>query len=53
MVVLAYFKEQLRLHLGSYGRPRMIEELKDVGIDVGHCRVGRRMRENGITGDRP
>jgi transposase InsO family protein len=49
MVVLAHIKEQSRLSLGSYGRPRMTEELKEVGVDVGHRRVGRLMRENGIT----
>ena len=27
----------------------MTEELKEVGIDVGHRRVGRLMRENGIS----
>jgi putative transposase len=27
----------------------MTEELKEVGVDVGHRRVGRLMRENGIT----
>jgi len=41
MVVLAHIKEQSRLSLGSYGRPRMTEELKEVGVDVGHRRVGR------------
>jgi transposase InsO family protein len=50
MVVLAHIKEQSRLSLGSYGRPRMTEELKDVG--VGHRRVGRLMRENGIIVER-
>ena len=49
MVVLAHIKEQSRLSLGSYGRPRMTEELKEIGIDVGHRRVGRLMRENGIV----
>ena len=65
MVVLAHIKEQSRLSLGSYalpgrrmpsfavrGRPRMTEELKDVGVDVGHRRVGRLMRENGIIVER-
>ena len=52
MVVLAHIKEQSRLSLGSYGRPRMTEELKDVGVDVGHRRVGRLMRENGIVVER-
>jgi transposase InsO family protein len=48
MVVLAHIKEQSRLSLGSYGRPRMTEESKEAGLDVGHRRVGRLMRENGI-----
>ena len=52
MVVLAHIKEQSRLSLGSYGRPRMTEELKEVGVDVGHRRVGRLMRENGIIVER-
>ena len=52
MVVLAHIKEQSRLSLGSYGRPRMTEELKEVGVDVGHRRVGRLMRENGIFVER-
>jgi len=52
MVVLAHIKEQSRLSLGSYGRPRMTEELKEDGIDVGHRPVGRLMRENGITVER-
>lgn len=41
MVLLAHIREQHRLSLGSYGRPRMTEELKDLGFDVGHRRVGR------------
>ena len=48
MVVLAHIKEQSRLSLGSYGRPRMTEELKEVGVDVGHRRVGRVRRENSL-----
>ena len=52
MVVLAHIKEQSRLSLGSYGRPRMTEELKEVGVDVGHRRVGRVRQENGITVER-
>jgi len=43
MVVLAHIKEQSRLSLGSYGRPRMTEELKELGLNVGHRRVGRLM----------
>ena len=52
MVVLAHIKEQSRLSLGSYGRPRMTEELKELGLNVGHRRVGRLMRENGIRVER-
>jgi putative transposase len=48
-VTLAHIKEQSRLSLGSYGRPRMTEELKEIGLDVGHRRVGRLMRQNGIS----
>lgn len=49
MVLLAHIREQHRLSLGSYGRPRMTEELKDLGFDVGHRRVGRLMRQNNIS----
>ena len=52
MVVLAHIKEQSRLSLGSYGRPRMTEELKEVGVEVGHRRVGRLIRDNGIVVER-
>ena len=34
--------------LGSYGRPRMTEELNELGLRVGQRRVGRLMRQNGI-----
>ena len=52
MVVLAHIKEQSRLSLGGYDRPRMTEKLKELGLDVGHRRVGRLMRENGIRVER-
>jgi transposase InsO family protein len=48
-VVLAHIREQHRLSLGSYGRPRMTEELKELGLNVGHRRVGRLMYQNGIS----
>lgn len=41
LVTLAHIKEQSRLSLGRYGRPRMTEELKEIGLKVGHRRVGR------------
>jgi len=44
MVTLAHIKEQSRLSQGSYGRPRMTGELKDIGLDVGHPLPGRRMQ---------
>ena len=52
MVVLAHIIEQSRLSLGRYGRPRMTEELKEDGVEVGHRRVGRLRRENGIIVER-
>jgi len=49
MVLLAHIREQHRLSLQSYGRPRMTEELKEIGLEVGHRRVGRLMRQNNIS----
>jgi len=49
MVLLAHIREQHKLSLGSYGRPRMTEELKELGFEVGHRRVGRIMRQNSIS----
>jgi len=49
MVLLAHIREQHRLSLNSYGRPRMTEELKEIGLEVGHRRVGRLMRQNDIS----
>ena len=48
MVLLAHIRDQHKLSLGSYGRPRMTEELKELGLNVGHRRVGRLMRDNGL-----
>lgn len=48
MVILAHIREQHRLSLQSYGRPRMTEELQELGLNVGHRRVGRLMQANGI-----
>ena len=48
MVLLAHIREQHHLSLGSYGRPRMTQELKENGLCVGHRRVGRLMRDNRI-----
>ena len=49
MMFLAHIREQHKLSLGSYGRPGMTEELKELGFDVGHRRVGRLMRLNDIS----
>ena len=46
MVLLAHIRDQHRASLGSYGRPRMTEELNELGLRVGHRRVGRVRREN-------
>lgn len=48
MVVLAHIRDQFEQLLGSYGRPRLTEELKELGLNVGHRRVGRLMKEKGI-----
>ena len=48
MKVLAHIREQYGVSLGSYGRPRITMELKEVGLDVGERRVGRLMKINGI-----
>ena len=48
MVLLAPIRDQHRLSPGSYGRPRMTEELNELGLRVGQRRVGRLMRQNGI-----
>ncbi len=47
-----FIREQFALSLCSYGGPGVIEELKEVGVDIGHRRVGRIMRENGIRVER-
>ncbi|NOR63171.1 MAG: DDE-type integrase/transposase/recombinase [Rhodobacteraceae bacterium] len=36
MVLLAHIREQHRLSLSGYGRPRMTEELNELGLNVGH-----------------
>ena len=48
LVILAHIKEQSRLSLGSYGRPGMAEELEEIGLDIGHRRLVRLIRPNGI-----
>ena len=48
LILLAHIREQYRLGLGSYGRPRMTMEIKEAGLDVGERRVGKLMRINEI-----
>ncbi len=36
LVTLAHIREQFALSLGSYGCPRMTEELKELGVEDGH-----------------
>jgi len=47
-VLLAHIRSEFESSHRSYGRPRMVEELREFGFQVGHHRVGRLMRENGI-----
>ena len=48
MLLLAHIREAYWLSHKTYGRPHMVEELKDMGFAVGHRRIGRLMRDNGI-----
>ena len=45
-MLLAHILDQHRSSLGSYGKPGMTEELNELGVHVGHRRVGRLMRQN-------
>lgn len=49
MVLLAHIKSEFESSHYSYGRPRMVEELRAKGFAVSHTRIGRLMRENGIA----
>lgn len=48
MGLLAHFGDQHRPSLGSHGRPRMTEELNELGIRVGHRPAGSLMLQNAI-----
>jgi len=48
MVLLAHIRAAFEGSRASYGRPRMVAELRSMGFAVGHTRVGRLMRENGL-----
>ncbi len=47
-VLLDHIQAEFKASLCSYGHPRMVEELRELGYKVGHTRIGRLMRENGI-----
>ena len=49
LVLLTHIRDQFALSHNSYGRVRMTEELKELGLQIGHRRVGRLMRQNGIS----
>jgi len=49
MVLLAHIREQHKRSLRGYDRPRMTEELRELGFRAGQRRIGRLMRENGIV----
>lgn len=49
LVTLAHIKEQSRVNLRSYGRPRMAEKMNEIGLDLVHRRVGPLMRHNPIS----
>lgn len=38
---------------GTYGSPRIVDDLKEQGFEVGRRRIARLMKENGITGNPP
>ena len=48
MIILVHIREPHRLSLESYGRPRMTEELQELGVKVGRWHMGHLMRNNGI-----
>ena len=48
--LLVHIKSIHRRSRGTYGRPRVVAELKAEGHDVGKRRVGRLMAEAGIQG---
>ena len=44
MVLLAHIRSQFEASLRSYGRPRMVKELRELCFTIGHTRIGRLMR---------
>ena len=48
--LLVKIRESSRKSRGTYGSPRVTDDLKDDGETVGHNRVARIMKEHGIVG---
>jgi helix-turn-helix protein/transposase len=48
MVLLAHVRSAFALSNGTYGSPRMTQELRDSGLTVGRRRTARLMRQNGL-----
>lgn len=53
MALLTHIKAAFNLSHGTYGSPRISQELKDQGLIVGRRRIARLMRENGLKGRQP
>jgi len=48
VVLLDHIQTEFEASHRSYGRSRIVEELRELGFKVGHTRIGRLMRENGV-----
>ena len=51
--LVTHIKESHTKSRGTYGCPRVHDDLKDKGLQVGRKRVARLMRQEGLTGDAP
>jgi transposase InsO family protein len=51
--LVVHIKESHTESRGTYGSPRVLDDLKEKGFQVGRKRVARLMREAGITGKAP
>jgi len=52
-VLVQKIKQVHKESRGTYGSPRVLDDLKEDGFEVGRRRVARLMKENGITGTPP
>ena len=48
LVLLAHIRAQFSTSSETYGRPRMHAELREQDLAVGHHRIARLMRDNGL-----